>query len=128
MRLLLDTSAFLWFIQGDARLSLNARLSIEGPENEVFLSSVSIWEIAVKQGLGKLSLPSPAAQFISREREAQGFLPLPLDESDCVHLEKLPHYHRDPFDRMLICQSLEHGLRLVTSDPWISAYPVPLLW
>lgn len=128
MKLLLDTSAFLWFISGDARLSARARQSIEADSSEVFLSSVSIWEITVKCGLGKLPLPAPAARFVCQERERQGFHPLSLDEQDVQHLEKLPSHHRDPFDRMLICQCIEKGLRLVTSDPLITRYPIPTLW
>ena len=128
MRLLLDTSAFLWFIAGDARFSETARLRILSDESEVFLSSVSVWEVAVKHSLGKLALPSPAATYVCRQRDIQGFRALPLSETDVEHLAKLPHHHRDPFDRMLICQCLEHGLRFVTSDPLIAAYPVPVLW
>lgn len=128
MKLLLDTSAFLWFISGDARLSALARQGIEANSSEVFLSSVSVWEIVVKHGLGKLPLPSPAARFVRQERERQGFQPLSLDEQDIEHLDKLPPHHRDPFDRMLICQSLEKGMRLVSSDPLIALYPVPILW
>lgn len=128
MRLLLDTSAFLWFIAGDSQFSETARLQILRDESQVFLSSVSVWEIAVKHGLRKLTLPSPVVDYVRLQRERQGFHRLPLQEADVNHLAKLPSHHRDPFDRMLICQCIEHGLRLVTSDPLIAAYPVPLCW
>ena len=128
MRLLLDTSAFLWFIAGDSQFSETARLQILRDESQVFLSSVSVWEIAVKHGLGKLTLPSPSSTTCGCSGERQGFHRLPLQEADVNHLAKLPSHHRDPFDRMLICQCIEHGLRLVTPDPLIAAYPVPLCW
>jgi len=128
VKLLLDTSAFLWFIAGDSQFSETARRQILLSGSEVFLSSVSIWEIAVKHALGKLALPSPVVEYVRLQRERQGFQSLPLQESDVSHLSKLPSHHRDPFDRMLICQCIEHGLRLVTSDPLIAAYPVPLCW
>lgn len=98
------------------------------PSNEVFLSCVSTWEIVVKNILGKLPLPAPAASYVSNQRSRHRIDTLPLTESSVVHLQKLPQLHRDPFDRMLICQCLEHGLRLVTSDAQVVAYPVPTLW
>jgi PIN domain nuclease of toxin-antitoxin system len=128
VKLLLDTSAFLWFISGDARFSKVARLQVEDEANQVFLSSVSSWEIAVKHSLGKLTLPAPVVNYVTLERERQGFYSLALLEADVAHLSKLPNHHRDPFDRILICQCIENGMRFVTSDPLIAAYPVPICW
>jgi PIN domain nuclease of toxin-antitoxin system len=128
MRLLLDTSAFLWYIAGDPRISDRAREVIATDGTEIYLSSVSVWEISVKHSLGKLALPEPVAVYVREQRQRQGFIALPLGEEDIEHLAKLPDHHRDPFDRMLICQSLQHGLRLVTGDAAILRYPVPVLW
>lgn len=126
--MLLDTSTFLWWIAGDSRLPKPVKDHLLDPSSEVFLSSVSTWEIVVKNDLGKLPLPAPAASYVATQRSRHRIESLPLTESAVVHLQKLPPLHRDPFDRMLICQCLEHGLRLVTSDAQIAAYPVPILW
>jgi PIN domain nuclease of toxin-antitoxin system len=128
MRLLLDTSAFLWYISGDSPVPVRVREAIAKDGTETYLSSVSIWELSVKLGLGKLLLPAPVAVYAREQRERQGFLALPLCEDDIEHLAKLPDHHRDPFDRMLICQSLQNGLRLVSNDSAIIRYPVPIFW
>lgn len=128
MKLLLDTAPFLWLISGDSRLPVRVRDHLVHPDNEVSLSTVSAWEVVVKHGLGKLPLPGPAAAYVSLQRARHRIDSLPLLEGAVQHLHKLPPLHRDPFDRMLICQCLEHGLRLVTSDAQVSAYPVPTLW
>lgn len=128
MRLLLDTCTFLWAIEGGRSLSAAAREALVAPEHDVFLSSVSAWEIAVKHALGKLPLPEPADRYIPAQRRARGFEPLPLDEEAALHLAKLPDLHRDPFDRMLVCQALVGALTIVTPDPAIARYPVRTLW
>ncbi len=128
MRLLLDTSAFLWYIAGDPRISTPVREAMVTDGTDIYLSSVSVWEMSVKHSLGRLALPAPVAVYVREQRQRQGFLALPLGEDDVEHLGKLPDHHRDPFDRMLICQALQHGLRLVTSDATIHLYPVPVLW
>lgn len=128
MRLLLDTCTFLWVIAGAPELSARARSEFESPTNEVFLSAVSVWEIAVKYKLGKLPLPSPPREFIPAQRALHRIEPLPLDERAVLTLAKLPELHKDPFDRMLICQTIAEGLMLVTPDPLITQYPVSSLW
>lgn len=128
MKLLLDTSTFLWYISGDSRVPDKVREAIAIDGTETYLSSVSVWEMSVKHGLGKLSLPAPAAVYAREQRQRQGFVALPLHEDDVEHLAKLPDHHRDPFDRMLICQTLQHGLKLVTNDSAILRYPVPVFW
>lgn len=128
MKLLLDTSTFLWFLTGDKRISEAVRRQVISEESQVFLSCVSLWEIVVKHSLGKLPLPEPPTRYIPMQRERHRIESLPLIEAAVSHLPKLPPLHRDPFDRILICQCLEHGLRLVTNDPMIAAYPVPTLW
>ena len=127
MNILLDTCEFLWLITGDSKLSLKVSSAILNPENRVFLSVVSAWEISVKHGLGKLNLPEVPSQFVPRQRELHFIESLPLDEASIYQLPNLPALHRDPFDRMLICQSLAHALTLASSDPLVQQYPVSLL-
>lgn len=128
MRLLLDTCTFLWCIEGGTALSRPARDELSNPGNDVFLSAVSGWEIAVKHSLGKLPLPESPARYVPAQRKARGIEPLPLDEEATLHLALLPQLHRDPFDRMLVCQAIVGGLILVTPDPGITGYPVRTLW
>ncbi len=127
MRLLLDTHIFLWFISGDTRLSPEWRDSIRAAENEVYMSVVSFWEVMIKHALGKLPLPQPPAQYLPIQRARHLIASLSLDEASVRHLASLPAVHRDPFDRMLVCQAMELGLTIVTVDPVFTAYPAPLL-
>ncbi len=128
MRLLLDTCSFLWLIAEPERLSVRATAALQEPENEVFLSAASVWECAIKQRLGRLPLPGDPARFLSEQRVAHDVLPLPIDEEACAQIGKLPDHHRDPFDRMLVCQAIVGGMSLVTPDAEIARYPVPLCW
>jgi len=128
VRLLLDTCTFLWIASGDAALSGVARDLFSNPSNEVFLSSVSTWEIIVKHALGRLPLPRPPHEFVPEQRRRHRIEALALDETAVLQLAKLPDYHRDPFDRMLICQAAAHGLTILTPDPEICRYPVSTSW
>ena len=127
MRLLLDTHIFLWFISGDARLPPDWRESIRDADNAVYLSVVSLWEALVKYRLGKLPLPHPPESYLPTQRTRHQIASLSLEEASVCHLPSLPAAHREPFDRMLVCQALEHGLSLVTVDPVFGAYPAPIL-
>ncbi|MBI3001882.1 MAG: type II toxin-antitoxin system VapC family toxin [Deltaproteobacteria bacterium] len=128
MRLLLDTSAFLWIITDAPELSARARDLFVDPGNDVYLSSVSAWEIAVKYVLGRLPLPEPPDRFVPSQRQEHGIEPLPLDEEAALHLARLPLLHKDPFDRMLVCQAMVHGLVVLTSDKLVYQYPVRTMW
>ena len=128
MRLLLDTCTFLWIVADAPQLSPRARSLFQAPDNEVFLSAVSAWEIAVKHGLGRLPLPEPPARFVPAARDAHGIEPLALDEESVLQVGRLPDAHRDPFDRMLVCQAITHGLAILTPDPLVSDYPVRIVW
>lgn len=127
MRILLDTCEFLWLVTGDAKLSGAVATAVRDPQNQVFLSAVSFWEISVKHSLGKLPLPQSPAQFVPLQREKHLLAPLALDESAVALLSALPPLHRDPFDRMLICQAQAHKLTLASSDALVRQYPVTLL-
>lgn len=126
MKLLLDTHIFLWFISGDTRLRQDMRDAIEDAANEVFLSPVSIWEAMVKYQIGKLPLPQTPEIYLPLQREKHSIASLPLDEASIVKLARLPQIHRDPFDRMLICQAIHHSLSVLTVDPIFQNYPVKL--
>jgi PIN domain nuclease of toxin-antitoxin system len=128
MKILLDTCAFLWLNLDAPALSASAKSAILNPDNELYLSVVSTWEMGVKSGAGKLDLREPVASFVVRYRTANGIQALPLDEESALHVSKLPALHNDPFDRMLICQAMVHGMVLLTPDPAIVRYPVRSLW
>lgn len=128
MKLLLDTCTFLWLITDDPALSRKARDLYLDPVNEAYLSTVSVWEIEVKFGLGKLPLPQSPERLIPEQREQHGIAKLPLEEEAVFYLSRLPSLHRDPFDRMLICQAIQHELTLLTPDPLITQYAVKTTW
>lgn len=128
MRLLLDTCTFLWLTEDAPSLSAAARAAFADPDNEIFLSAVSAWEISLKHQLGKLPLPDPPHVFVPQQRELHGVAPLPLGEPAPLQLSRLPQHHRDPFDRLLICQAIAEGLVLLTPDSEIQRYPVRTLW
>ena len=127
MRLLLDTHVFLWFISGDKRLPGTIRDNIRDPNNEIYLSVVSLWEVIVKHQLGRLPMPESPGVYLPMQRERHEIASLPLDEASVSQLSGLPPIHRDPFDRMLICQAIQHDLSIVTVDDWIGKYSVPVL-
>ena len=128
MRLLLDTATFLWIINDAPELSAYARESFVDPGNEVYLSSVSAWEMAIKYALGRLPLPEPPARFVPIQRKQHGIDSLQLDEEAALHLTRLPLLHKDPFDRMLICQAMVHDLVILTPDELVNQYPVRTMW
>ena len=98
------------------------------PANDVFLSAVSVWEIAVKHSLGRLPLPERPLDLIPKLREAHGISTLALSEEETLYLPRIPVLHRDPFDRMLICQAVVNGLAILTPDPLITSYPIRSAW
>jgi PIN domain nuclease of toxin-antitoxin system len=128
VKLLLDTCTFLWIVTGDGSLSPSARSLFSDPTNDVFLSSVSAWEIALKHSIGKLPLPRPPHELVPDERQRHQIQPFPLDESAALFSTKLPDLHKDPFDRMLICQAITGSLTLLTPDPLIRQYAVATAW
>jgi PIN domain nuclease of toxin-antitoxin system len=127
MRILLDTHIFLWFISGDTQLSTDVRDAIRDPDNEVYLSAISVWEAIVKYQLAKLPLPEHPETYLPKQRDLHQIASLALDEISVVQLAKLPLLHRDPFDRMLICQALQNGLTIATVDTAIRAYSVNVM-
>jgi PIN domain nuclease of toxin-antitoxin system len=128
MKILLDTCAFLWLTADAPELSGKAKIMFQNTENAVYLSSVSVWEIIVKHQLGKLPLPSAPDDFIKQQCENHFIEYLALDEKAVFHLSRLPNHHRDPFDKMLICQAIAHDLTILTPDKMIIQYPASTVW
>ena len=128
MRILLDTATFLWAVNDAPEFSEGAREIFADPENDIYLSAVSAWEIAVKSALGKLPLPEPPGRFVPTQRKQHGIDPLQLDEEAALHLSRLPLLHKDPFDRMLVCQAIVNHLVILTPDELIHQYPVRTIW
>jgi PIN domain nuclease of toxin-antitoxin system len=127
MRILLDTHIFLWFISGDSQLSIDVREAIRDSDNEVYLSAISVWEAIVKYQLGKLPQPEHPETYLPKQRDLHQIASLSLDERSVMQLAKMPPLHRDPFDRMLICQALQNGLTIATVDSAVRAYPVSVM-
>ena len=128
MNVLLDTHAFLWSITDDARLSETARQAFLNPDNRLFFSAASFWEICIKKSLGKLKLKSGWFETIQNELRINAIQWLAIEMPHCAELTKLPFHHRDPFDRMLIAQALVEDLQLLSRDERLSAYKIKRLW
>jgi len=128
MKLLLDTHAFTWFVIDHPRLSTTAKALIESGDNEILVSIVSLWEIALKMSLGKLSMGATFDQLIPRQLLENDITLLPIEIPHLYQLMKLPFHHRTPFDRLLIAQSMHSGLPLISRDPVFDAYPLQRLW
>ena len=128
MDILLDTVTFLWWMEGNRRLPAVLVDRLRDPQNRVYLSAVSAWEMALKHGAGKLKLPSPPAEFVPEARRHHGIAALPVLEEETVQVGKLPALHADPFDRLLVAQAIVRGLALATPDPMIQAYPCRCVW
>lgn len=128
MRVLLDTHTFLWWGVDSPRLSARARDIIANPQNNLFLSVASGWEMTIKAGLGKLQTPGGLEAFVSEQLSLNAFQVLPITLRHALHVHRLPQYHRDPFDRLLISQSQLEQLPLLTSDRAFSRYAVEVLW
>ena len=128
MRVLLDTNSFLWFIGGNNRLSPDARNIIADLDNQLFLSVASLWEIAIKISIGKLSLLQPFGQLIPQQLLESDISVMPIALNHLTRLSDLPFHHRDPFDRLIIAQAVTESLPVISSDAVFSQYPVKLIW
>ena len=121
MRILLDTHALLWWLSDDPKLGGKARAKIADPENDILVSAASLWEIAIKQGIGKIE--ADIAE-IEKEIAQQGMVRLGIEADHLIELTSLPDHHRDPFDRMLIAQAGAEDIALLTADMQVAAYPI----
>ncbi len=122
-RLLLDTHVLLWWLIDHPSLGSKTKAHISNPGNEIWVSAASTWEISIKKSIGKLRAPDDMESII----ESEGFLPLPISLFHGQQAGSLPHYHKDPFDRMLIAQAQAEGLTLVTKDSQFPQYGIRLL-
>jgi PIN domain nuclease of toxin-antitoxin system len=122
MKIILDTHIFLWFITNNKRLADQYYDAISNQDNEIYLSVVSVWEATIKYQLGKLPLPESPEIYLPRQREKHLISSLSITETTITQLAKLPPLHNDPFDRLLLCQSLEHDLIIMTEDKAILSY------
>lgn len=126
MKLLLDTHLLLWAAQGSRRLSRSALKLIDDPDNELFFSAASIWEIAIKQGQGRRNDFHVDARLLRRGLIDNGYSELPILSSHVVAIDALPPIHKDPFNRILVAQAAVEGITLLTSDKTVAKYPAPV--
>ena len=120
MRLLLDTHVLIWALEVNPQIGPVARAELGNPDNDIYVSAVTVWEIAIKRALGKLDAPPGVVALI----QASGFIGLPVSLAHAEGVADLPRHHGDPFDRLLIAQARAEGLIIVTSDRQIPAYDV----
>ncbi|NUM54275.1 MAG: type II toxin-antitoxin system VapC family toxin [Candidatus Hydrogenedentes bacterium] len=128
MNLLLDTHAAVWFLEGNDKLRPTARQFIGDPNNNSFVSIVSLWEVGIKLSASKLELKSPFEEVFPGELDRNGIALLRLEIAHIARATSLPFYHRDPFDRMLVAQCLVEGLSIVSADAALDAYGVSRFW
>ena len=129
MSFLLDTSTFLWFVNEAGSIREETRRIIEDPDNTIHVSLVSFWEIAIKANLGRgLNLPHPFSVFIDMALDNYDFKILEITVLHIKRVNTLPHFHRDPFDRLLIAQALTESLPLISNDAAFDSYRVQRLW
>lgn len=127
MRLLLDTHVFIWWADQQENLSVTALSALKDEANELLLSVASVWEMQIKVHLGKLKLSKSLRELVESQVETNDLKILPVELAHVLVLETLPFHHKDPFDRLLIAQSVQEELTLVSVDPEFPAYPVRLL-
>ena len=127
MRVLLDTHVFLWAINDVERLSPRAIETIQDPAHEVLVSIASAWEIAIKVGIGKFTMPTPLATYLQRQLAAHRFAVLSIQFSHLAVLEKIPRHHRDPFDRLLIAQCIAEDATFITVDSQLKRYSMKVI-
>lgn len=128
MKALLDTHVFLWWVMDDERLTPYIRDFIADEGNDLFLSSASCWEIAIKTKIGRLKLPDNPEKFIPDQMIANNITGLPIQSVHALHVYNLPDHHRDPFDRILVAQSGIERIPIITSDPLFADYDVKVIW
>lgn len=128
MKALLDTHTFLWWNLSDPQLSPTAREFISDGRNQIYLSAVTAWEIAIKYAKGRLELPEPPDSYVISRLKLHNFWPLPIEITHTLHIYQLPAIHQDPFDRLLIAQAQLENCPLITADTQITRYDVTVLW
>lgn len=128
MKLLLDTHAFLWFIEGNQNLGLTAKNAIESSTNQRYLSIASLWEIAIKVSIGKLEIGMTLTELVNRQVYGNAIDLLEIQSQHLDTLAALPFHHKDPFDRLILSQGLTENIAIITKDGLFANYPVTLIW
>lgn len=131
MNLLIDTHTLLWHARGDPQMSRTAAALVVDPNNNLYLSMASVWEVAIKSGLKKLTVTGGYSAFFTNSIQNYGLFVLPVTTQDCIECERLPFpdpQHRDPFDRMIVVHAQRNGLSVVGVDASFDAYAVLRLW
>ncbi len=128
MKILLDTHAFLWLVEGSNQLSSTANSLLSDTDNDLFLSIASIWEMQIKVSIGKLKLGAYLSEIIANQREINDVQILPVELEHIWQLDNLPLYHKDPFDRMLIAQAITENIPIMSIDSAFNQYPVQIIW
>ena len=128
MSYLLDTTVFVWLLKEPEKLNPRALNLIEDESHDVFLSSVTSWEVVIKSAMGKLTLPRKPDELWSEIMAKFSFQPLSITHTHSLAVGQLAFYHRDPFDRMLVAQAMSEKLILLTADSMFEKYPVEILW
>ncbi len=128
MNLLLDSHTFIWWVAEKHKLSATALSNISNPENDVFLSVASVWEIQIKIQLGRFEFKDTLDNIVDEQQRINSFKILSVDLSHALGIDNLPKHHKDPFDRLLIAQAIVEDMTLVSSDKAFSKYDVDLLW
>ena len=128
MRALLDTQVFIWSNTLDPRLSPAARDILDDGANDIYLSAVTAWEIAIKYARGRLPLPEPPQEYVEKRLAIEDLIPLAIDLPHALAVGDLPAIHNDPFDRLLIAQAQVEQLPILTSDANIARYDVEVIW
>ena len=128
MKILLDTQCWLWWIATPEKLSQNVRRQIADKRNTIYLSAASSWEIAIKYSMGKLPLPEPPWQFVPKRLARDAITALPIEIMHTLRVDDLPQHHKDPFDRLLISQSIQEGIPIMTVDEQFEPYEAQIIW
>ena len=128
MKILLDTQCWLWWIAAPEKLTQEIRLRIADRRNMIYLSAASAWEIAIKYGMGKLSLPEPPWQFVPKRLARDSITAIPIEILHALRVADLPQHHKDPFDRLIISQSIQERIPVVTADEQFKCYDVEIMW
>jgi len=123
LKFLLDTHTLVWWLANDATLSQTARKIIANPDNLIFISAASVWEIAIKKQIGKLNVPDN----LEAQIEQEDFQAIPINISHAAYIEKLPLHHKDPFDRIIIAQAICEKMKIITRDKKFDVYPVEVI-
>ncbi|MEZ5330660.1 MAG: type II toxin-antitoxin system VapC family toxin [Thermoanaerobaculia bacterium] len=128
MRVLLDTHCWLWLVSEPERLPAALVETLQDPTSKPLLSTVSVWELAIKRSIGRIELPAPVDPWVPEVMATSGVLPLEVHLAHVLRVSRLPLHHRDPFDRLLVAQALEERVPLVTADRQLEGYGAEILW